>query len=184
MTTQQQRGRPRIDPQLRFRDVMPYWTIAHDRATITPQDKALFICQLPTENKAINIMHRLNMARAAMRDHGISDFDAYVVRRFGKQVSIHHRAVIETNNIFDGDGNPIDPKVVQAAIWTDLTNKKPIITDEDIRRFSKPGDPNSAVEKQIAAMHETRKRELDRDYEPPVREHLHEIDPNKPLLDE
>jgi hypothetical protein len=182
-----------MDPQVRFRDVMPMWVLAQ-RVALNITHGQIISRRFATENQAINMMHKLNMARKAMRDEGVSDYDGFIVRREGFELQIHHRAAFDPTGILDGDGNPISSADIQAAIYSDptITHKW---TDEELRQV-KPGDPNSLVERRIAWGHRhAEEQRLGIPVNDPndpwpeeedghTRIGLHEIDPEKPLLDD
>lgn len=137
---------------------------------------------------AIRTNQRMNQLRVLQRqeNNGESPYDALIFRRRGAQIIVERRGP-PAISVTDADGQEIDVKYFV-----------PAMTAGDIERTIRdaPKRANNFVEAQIAWQH----KHIDKikqgvpvlddpppkeeDYEPPIREHLHEIDPKKPLLDD
>lgn len=95
-------GRPRINPNLRYDFEINMW-----RAAVT-KGAASYTCETPKE--AIHLNHRLNMARAAIRDQsqdGYMDWDVFVARHKDCTVTIERKRELNITDIKDGEGNPL-----------------------------------------------------------------------------
>jgi hypothetical protein len=96
-------ARPKLHPSVRFNSEITYWQLAVQRGSLA----------LPVANatKAIHLMHRLNMCRAAYRDlnpERTLPWDNYVVRPKGSQVTITLKEdLVDIAAITDIDGNPL-----------------------------------------------------------------------------
>jgi hypothetical protein len=77
--------------------------------------------QLPCadEKKAIHLMHRMNMARAAVRDLQAGRFlpwDQYVVRLNGASITITPKQeLVDVTQITKADGSPVTPEMWRRA---------------------------------------------------------------------
>jgi hypothetical protein len=72
----QGRGRPRLNPTLRFPDIIQYFNSVEQQGTP-------YRIYLPTKNHAVVLMHKMNRCRKAIRDmstEGITTYDAWVFR--------------------------------------------------------------------------------------------------------
>lgn len=107
----------------------------------------------PTESpkRAIHIMHRLNMARAAIRAKYPDRFlawDGYVVRPAPAGVKIEpKRELVDLFTMTDLQGNAIDPAAISEAAMQPI-----VASDRDIRptytpALGPPGpDPNKVLD--------------------------------------
>jgi hypothetical protein len=107
----QPRGRPRTDPHIRFNAEVSYWNLAMQSGSLA----------LPCADnkKAIHLMHRMNMARAAVRDTQPGRFlpwDEYVVRLNGASIIILPKEdLVDVTQITQADGSPISPEMWKRA---------------------------------------------------------------------
>jgi hypothetical protein len=125
-------ARPKIDPRIRYAQEIKIWKVAE----IT--QSANYDCG--TKNAAIAKMHRLHMARAALREElgvGAHLWDIYVVRINGSVVSIVPKELLDMSGFRDKDGNPIAADKVEKMLeederpLTDAELKKMLETDKD-----------------------------------------------------
>jgi hypothetical protein len=130
-------ARPKQDPEQAFMQETSIWQAAiQTNGGFFPAESA---------KRAIHIMHRLNMARAAIREkynHRFLAWDGYVVRPKSDGVSIEpKRDLVEMRDL---DGNKVDPAVIVAS------SENPIVPrpDNEIRpvahRLGSP-DPDKAI---------------------------------------
>src|SRR5437870_4166136 len=101
-------ARPRINPLIRYSFEIDMWQLALARGSCG------YCCDSP--KKAIHLTHRLNMARAAVRDDSANqyvDWDVFVARHNGCMVTITRKDELDVTKITDAEGNPLTP-----ADWT------------------------------------------------------------------
>lgn len=104
-------GRPRINPLMRYDFEIDMWRTAEIKGSVA------YTCTTPKQ--AIHLNHRLNMARATIRDlssDGFVNWDLYVARNSGNVVTISAKQELDRSKITDGDGNPLT-----ADDWNTLT---------------------------------------------------------------
>jgi hypothetical protein len=136
-------ARPKQDPEQAFMEETSIWQAA------IRTNGAFF----PTESpkRAIHVMHRLNMARAAIREkygHRFLAWDGYVVRSKPDGVSIEpKRELVDLFEMRDLQGNKVDPAVIVASSETPIVPRpdneiKPTYTP----KLGPPGpDPDKAI---------------------------------------
>jgi hypothetical protein len=110
----------RLDPTLRFSDVVPVWEqILRDKGGVLETD---------SDNETIALIYRLNQYRKIVReqsDKGWTDYDRYVVRRGRLCVHIEPRMNINLiARMTRLDGSPITPREI-----------KPNPLDNNAKRF-------------------------------------------------
>jgi hypothetical protein len=95
-------ARPRINPLIRYSFEIDMWQLALARGS------SGYTCESP--KKAIHLTHKLNMARAAIREQSANqyvDWDLFVARQNGCQVIITRKDELDVTKITDADGNPL-----------------------------------------------------------------------------
>jgi hypothetical protein len=133
------RGRPKILPYIRYAGEIDLWTKAQRAGGIS--------FEMPTQGKAIAMVHSLNMARASVREQdGGTTWDMMVVRRSGTRVSIGSRTTIFDNpdiKFFDADGNPLGVNEIRDERFrqTQETERLEKYIDPNTPR-SKPAPPD------------------------------------------
>lgn len=101
-------GRPRVNPNVHYADEISLWSAAE------AGDGLHFNCGSP--NEAINLTHRLNRARAAVRafwpDDQLHPWDAFRVIRDRNDlcaVLVVRKQRLDLSQMSDLKGNPLNP---------------------------------------------------------------------------
>jgi hypothetical protein len=124
--------RVRLDPSLRFSDVVPVWeqALAEKGGRI----------ETDTENETIALIYRLNQYRKVVREEsfkGWTDMDRYVVRKGDLCVHIEPRATIDLmSRMTRLDGEPITPRQGQPSKLDEVA-KQLIDTDAKVSASDK-----------------------------------------------
>jgi len=133
-----QRGRPRVDPTIRYRDVLPYWTAAEMRMFEIPTGLLITI-PCTTAGKAVALMHRLNLARRHMVNDNpqLEVWDVMSVAAEGTNVVIRNKPKADLSIVLDHNGVPLTAghiaEVMDRNMTRGLTSSTPQ-TEENKRR--------------------------------------------------
>jgi hypothetical protein len=122
-------ARKPANPLIRFSFEIDMWKMAIAKGS------AGYMCESP--NKAIHLNHKLNMARAAIREeapNGILDWDHFVARTSGCHVYIVRKEEMDITKITDADGNPPSPEDWMRAAETPIHahQREPAITSANV----------------------------------------------------
>src|SRR5678816_4875537 len=97
------RGRAKQDPNFKFRQEIQMWETAMIHGS--------FRLEWETHNKAVAISHKINMARAAMREFGGAgwiEWDNFTVKVRDNAVLIEPKKLHDLSGATDAQGNPIN----------------------------------------------------------------------------
>lgn len=138
------RGRAKQDPNFKFRQEIQMWETAMVHGS--------FRLEWETHNKAVAISHKINMARAAMREFGGAghiEWDNFTVRVRDNAVLIEPKKLHDLSGATDAQGNPIQ---VISIFDVPLRprgfkkNETQIFTEADLARLRGTIDPSKKLD--------------------------------------
>lgn len=94
--------RPRIHPTVRFETEIRIWNSALQYGSAR--------LECGTSGKAVNLITRLNMCRAALRDEvgsGKHAYDGFITHRYENVITIRPKPYFDLSKLTDMHGNPI-----------------------------------------------------------------------------
>jgi hypothetical protein len=116
-------GPKRINPDIRYAQEVMLWRTAETHGTIAIDQ--------PTAKQAINLRHRLNMARAAYRDMSAGawlEWDRYVVKLNDRTVTIELKDAVDLSQVYaltDNGRTQLSPTDIMLAEASPIPSWQP-----------------------------------------------------------